>query len=165
MRPRGCPPIGPDPRDSMLRELHKRVQRMMRNEARSGMPPVRRPGSGYVPSPFMQELVGFQKKMHELGDEEELSDLNEESDESCDEDMEDEVEESEDSTSTSEDDESSSMPFECYGCGMEMEEYYSMISTYARDYHYSAARSPNRTRQSSPEGANRARFPATCHRG
>jgi hypothetical protein len=84
----------------------------------------------------MQELVDFQTKMHELGDETEPSDLNEESDESCDEDMEDEVEESEDSTSTSEDDESSSMPFECYGCGKKMEEYYSMISTYARDYHY-----------------------------
>ena len=65
MRPRGCPPIGPDPRDSMLRELHKRVQRMMRNEARSGMPPVRRPGSSYVPSPFIRERLDLEKEMQE----------------------------------------------------------------------------------------------------
>lgn len=136
MRPRGCPPIGPDPRDRMLRESHERAQRMMRNEAMRGMSRGRRPGSKYVPSPFVQELLGFQRKLHELDDETELSDLNEESDESCDEDMEDEVEESEDSTSASEDDESSSMPFECYGCGKKMENSFSEVRTYLRDYHY-----------------------------
>jgi hypothetical protein len=59
MRPFDGPPIGPDPRDDLLRELHERVQRMMRNEARTGMPRVRRPGSRYVPSPFMQELLDY----------------------------------------------------------------------------------------------------------
>jgi hypothetical protein len=72
--------------------------------------------------------------------------------------MEGEVEESEDSTSTSEDDESSSMPFECYGCGKEMGECYSMISTYARDYHYCRDCTKNGTK----EEKERERCEAEC---
>jgi hypothetical protein len=136
---------------------------MMRNEARTGMPRVRRPGSRYVPSPFVQEPLDFQRKLHELDDETEPSDLDEESDESIDEDMDEDMEdeaeeESEDSTSASEDDESSSMPFECYGCGKEMEEYYSVIGTYARDYHYCRDCTQNGTK----EEKERERCEAEC---
>lgn len=134
MRPRGCPRIGPDPDDGALREFHERVQRMMRNEARTGMPRVRRPGSRYIPSPFVQELLDFQKKSHELDSELGRLGLGGESEQTEDEPPEDT--ESVDTTSSGEDQNGRSMPYQCNACGKKMGSYFSEVRTYFRDYHY-----------------------------
>lgn len=42
------PPIGPDPRDSMLDELYDRIHNMRWFEAAT-MPPIRKPCDSYIP--------------------------------------------------------------------------------------------------------------------
>ena len=130
---------------------------MMRNEAMRGMPRGRRPGSRYVPSPFMQELMGFKNKMWGLDAEtrrlgldaeseptqhDPLDDTSEESADTVptgderEEPMDDTSEESADTISTGDDQESSDMPFECYGCGKKMENWVDAVRTYSGNYHY-----------------------------
>ena len=98
------------------------------------MPRVRRPGSRYVPSPFVQELLDFQKKIRELDPEHGRLWPEGESEQTEDEPQKDT--ESADTTPTSEDQNAESMPYECNGCGKKMESYFSEVRTYFRDYRY-----------------------------
>jgi hypothetical protein len=131
----------------MLREFHDRVQRMMRNEARTGMPRVRRPGSGYVPSPFVQELLDFQKKMRELDPGRGRLHPDTEPEQPYDELLDSDSEKSAEKTEAAADEEGSTMPYECYGCGKKMEDYYSANRTYFRDYHYCQDCTENGTKE------------------
>jgi hypothetical protein len=118
----------------MLRELHERARRMMRNEGMRGMSRFRRPGSKYVPSPFVQELLDFQTRIRELDPEHGRLYPEAESERTGDEPPDDT--ESADSTPMSDDQEASALPYECNGCGKKMESYFSAVRTYFRDYHY-----------------------------
>jgi hypothetical protein len=129
---------------------------MMRNEGKTGMPRVRRPGFRHVPPPFVQELLNFQKKIRELDRERKPWCAEVELEQNEGEMPEDSG--SADSTVPSEGENDEGTPYECYGCGKKMENYYSAIRTYFRDYHYCQDCSQNGTK----EEKERERTEALC---